>query len=89
VKDLSRVRRSWKLVTAGGAALLAAAAAATAIALTRGDSGSLESLPPGVAVFSASDGSLVSHISTTEIPEPAEAVTGNGHFWVWGLRIHR
>jgi DNA-binding SARP family transcriptional activator len=78
-------RRSWKRLTVGAALLLAAAAAATAIALTRGSSASLESLPPGVAVISAADGSLISHISTTEIPEPVEAVTGNGHFWVWGL----
>ncbi len=80
-----RRRRSWKLVTAGAAALLAAAAAATAIAVTRGGSGSLESLPPGVAVLSATDGSLISHVSTTEIPQPVEAVKGNGHLWVWGL----
>ena len=53
-RTLARRRRSWKLITAGAAGVLAAAAAATAIALTRGGSGSLESLPPGVAVLSAS-----------------------------------
>jgi DNA-binding SARP family transcriptional activator len=78
-------RRSWKVVTAGAVAVVAAAAAATAIALTRGSSVSLESLPPGVAVISATDGSLVGHIPNAEIPEPSEVVTGNGHFWVWGL----
>ena len=46
-RTLARRRRSWKLITAGAAAVLVAAAAATAIALTRGGSGSLESLPPG------------------------------------------
>ena len=46
-RTLARRRRRWKLITAGAAAVLVAAAAATAIALTRGGSGSLESLPPG------------------------------------------
>src|SRR5262249_39162185 len=86
VRSTEKRKRGWKLVTVGAAALLAAGAAAATIALTRGDSASLESLPSGVAVLSASDGSLVSHISTTEIPQPVEAVTGNGHFWVWGLK---
>jgi DNA-binding SARP family transcriptional activator len=82
---VARLRRNWKLVTVGAVAVVAAAAAATAIALTRGGAASLESLPPGVAVISAKDGALVSHIPTAEIPEPSEVVTGNGHFWVWGL----
>jgi DNA-binding SARP family transcriptional activator len=80
-----RRRRSWKLLTAGAAIVVSAAAAAVGIALTRGESASLASLPPGVAVISADDGSFVSHISTAEIPVPSEVVTGNGHFWVWGL----
>jgi hypothetical protein len=78
-------RRSWKLVAAGAAIVVAAAAAAAGLTLTRGDRASLESLPPGVAIVSVKDGSLVAHISTAEIPEPVEVVTGNGHFWVWGL----
>ena len=78
-------RRSWRLVTAGAAAVVAAGAVAAGIALTRGSSVSLEALPPGVAVISATDGSLVSHIPTAQIPDPSEVVTGNGHFWVWGL----
>ncbi len=78
-------RRGWKLAATGAVAVLAAAAAAAAVALTRGESASLESLPPGVAIISSSDGSLVAHIPTSEIPEPSEVVTGNGHFWVWGL----
>ena len=78
-------RRSWKLVAAGAAIVVAAAAAAAGLTLTRGGSASLESLPPGVAIISAKDGSLVAHISTAEIQQPVEVVTGNGHFWVWGL----
>jgi DNA-binding SARP family transcriptional activator len=77
--------RSSKLITAGAAIIVAVAAVAAGVILTHGGSGSLESLPPGVAIISAADGSLVSHISTAEIPEPSEVVTGNGHFWVWGL----
>jgi DNA-binding SARP family transcriptional activator len=78
-------RRSWKLITAGAVVVLAAAAAATGIALTRSSSASLASLPPGVAILSAKDGSLVAHITTAEINVPSEVVKGNGHFWVWGL----
>jgi DNA-binding SARP family transcriptional activator len=81
----TRRRRSWKLITAGAVVVLAAAAAATGIALTRSSSASLASLPPGVAIVSAKDGSLVAHISTAEINVPSEVVKGNGHFWVWGL----
>src|SRR5262249_2028026 len=75
----------WKLATGGAVCVVAAAAAASGVALTRGGSASLESLPPGVAIISATDGSLVAHISTAEIPEPSEVVSGDGHFWVWGL----
>ena len=78
-------RHSWKVAAAGAIAVAAAAAAATAIALTREDSASLESLPPGVAIISAKDGSLVAHLPTSEIAEPVEAVTGKGHFWVANL----
>jgi DNA-binding SARP family transcriptional activator/antitoxin (DNA-binding transcriptional repressor) of toxin-antitoxin stability system len=78
-------RRSWKLIAAGAATVIAAAAAAAGVAFTRGGRASLASLPAGVAIIATNDGSLVAHISTAEIPEPVEAVTGNGHFWVWGL----
>src|SRR5262249_28123795 len=82
---LARRKRSWKLATAGAVALIGAAAAAATIALTRDDSASLESIPEGVAVVSASDGSLISHIPTSEIAVPADVSTGNGHFWVMNL----
>jgi DNA-binding SARP family transcriptional activator/streptogramin lyase len=78
-------RRSAKVAIAGAIAVAAAAAAAAAIALTREDTASLESLPPGVAIISATDGSLVAHVPTSEIAQPVEAVTGNGHFWVANL----
>ena len=78
-------RRGWKLATAGSLAIVAAAAAAAGIALTRDGSASLESIPAGVALISARDGSLVAHLPLSEIAVPAEAVTGGGHFWVWNL----
>ena len=85
-RAVAKRRRGWMLATAGAAAVLAAAAVATAIAMSRADSASLESLPPGVAIISAQDGSLVAHISTAEIPEPVEAIIGAGSFWVWNLQ---
>ena len=83
---VARRRRGWKLATVGAVTLVAAAAAATAIALARDDSASLESLPPGVAIISATDGSLAAHVPTKEIPEPVEAVTDRESFWVWNLQ---
>ena len=80
-----RRRRGWKLVVAGAVGLLVAGAAAFAVAVSRGSSASLESLPPGVAIIEADTGSLVSHISTDEIPDPVEVVSGSGSFWVWNL----
>ncbi len=81
-----RARRlSWKLIASGAAIVVTAAVAATTVALTRGGTASLGSLPPGVVILSATDGSLVSHISTSVIPTPSEVVTADGHFWVWGL----
>ena len=78
-------RRGWKLVLAGGCALLAAAVAAIAVILTRGSSISLASVPPGVAIVDASNGQLVAQIPRSAIEFPAEVITGNGSFWVWNL----
>lgn len=82
----ARRRRSWKLATVGAAGVVAAAIAAAGVAITRDDSASLESLPPGIAIISATDGTLVAHIPTSEIPEPLEAVTDRESFWVWNLQ---
>jgi DNA-binding SARP family transcriptional activator/streptogramin lyase len=79
-------RRGWRLVTIGAAALLAAAVVAGILVLTAGDSTALASVPPGVAVVDARDGHLVSHLSTAEIAQPVEVVTGDGAFWIWNLR---
>ncbi len=78
-------RRGWKLVLAGGCALLAATVAAIAVILTRGSSISLASVPPGVAIVDASNGQLVAQIPRSAIEFPAEVITGNGSFWVWNL----
>ena len=83
---LAMRRRGWTVATAGALALVAAAVYAAAIALTRENSASLESLPPGVAIISIEDGSLVAHIPTSEITEPVEAVTDRESFWVWNLQ---
>ena len=56
------------------------------LALTSADETALASVPPGVAVVDARNRRLVAHIPTTEIATPAEAVTGDGAFWVWNLR---
>ncbi len=79
-------RRNWRLVAIGALGLLAAATAAIVLALTSADGTALASVPPGVAVVDARNGRLVAHIPTTDIAIPAEAVTGNGAFWVWNLR---
>src|SRR5262249_10216371 len=54
---------------------------------TRGASGSLQSVPPGVAIVDIARHSprLVRHIPESEIANPAEATTGGGSFWVWNL----
>jgi DNA-binding SARP family transcriptional activator/streptogramin lyase len=82
---VARRRRGWKLATAGAVALVAAAVAAAVLGVTRGDSASLASIPPGVAILSATDGSLVAHIPMSEIAQPVEVVTGSGAFWVSNL----
>src|SRR5262249_401391 len=78
-------RRGWKLVLAGGCALLAAAVAGIAVILTRGSTTSLASVPPGVAIVDASSGHLVAQIPHGVIEFPAEVITGDGSFWVWNL----
>ena len=81
----ARRRRGWKLATAGAVALVVAGGAAAAIALTRDDSASLESLPAGIAVISATDGSLVAHHSRQQVADPVEAASDGEHFWVTNL----
>lgn len=78
-------RRGWKLATAGAIALVIGGAAAAAIALTRGATASLTALPAGVAIISTKDGSLVAQLQTSEIAQPVEASSGNGHFWIGNL----
>jgi len=85
VTGIAQRRRAWRLATAGAVSLVVAAAAAAAIVITRSDSKSLASIPEGIAVVSASDGSLIAHIPTSEIAEPVEVVSGNDHFWVTNL----
>jgi DNA-binding SARP family transcriptional activator/ABC-type oligopeptide transport system substrate-binding subunit len=77
-------QRGWKLVLAGGCALLAAAVAAIAVILTRA-SASLASVAPGLAIVDLRSGQLVAQIPRSAIKFPAEAITGNGSFWVWNL----
>jgi streptogramin lyase len=74
------------LALTGALAIVAAIVAAIALVITRDDTPSLESLPAGVAVLSATDGSLVAHISTNTIPFPSEVLTGDASFWVWSLQ---
>jgi DNA-binding SARP family transcriptional activator len=78
-------RRSWRVIAVGAVALLGAAIATVAIILTSHGTTALASLPPGVAVIDTRTGQLVSHISKGEIAVPAEAVKGDGVFWVWNL----
>jgi hypothetical protein len=62
-----------------------AGAAAAAIALTRGETAALTSLPAGVALISAKDGSLIAELPTSAIAQPVEVFTGNGRFWIVNL----
>lgn len=79
-------RRGWRLAVAGGAVLVLAGVAAAAIAVSRdGETSPLASLPPGVAIVSSNDGSLIAQLPLSEIGEPVEVFTGNGHFWVSNL----
>ncbi|MDX6617835.1 MAG: hypothetical protein QOK36_221, partial [Gaiellales bacterium] len=82
----TQTRRSRRLALTGALAVAVAIVAATVVLITRDDTASLESLPPGVAILSASDGSLVAHISTEAIPFPSEVLTGDENFWVWSLQ---
>jgi len=81
----TRTRHGRTLALAGALAVVVAIVAA-AVLVTREDTASLESLPPGVAILSATDGSLLAQISTDTIPEPAEVIKGGGSFWVWNLK---
>jgi DNA-binding SARP family transcriptional activator len=84
----ARRRRSWRLVVAGAGVVVGAAVAAAIVDSTRGARGSLESIPPGVAIVDVArhhPARLVAHISNAEIGKPAEAMKGGGTFWVWRL----
>src|SRR5262249_51817295 len=48
--EAARRRRSWRLVVVGAGVVVAAAVAAAVVESTRGASGSLQSVPPGVAI---------------------------------------
>jgi DNA-binding SARP family transcriptional activator len=78
-----RRRRGKRLAAIGALALIAASVGAAAIALTRGGSATLESLPAGAAVISARDGALVAQFSTAELGgQPGEVIPADGHFWI-------
>ena len=79
-------RRGWKLVTVGAVAIVVAALVAVVVAMARDGTASLESLPPGIALVDAETGTLEDHISTDQIPDAREVVTGSGDFWVWNLQ---
>jgi len=83
----ARRRRGWRLVVVGAGVVVAAAVAAAIVESTRGASGSLQSVPPGVAIVDVAGHSprLVRHIPMSVIPNPAEAYTGDGSFWVWSV----
>ena len=81
-----RRRRGWKLVTGGAVVIVLAAVAAVAVAMARDGTASLESLPPGIALVDAESGTLKHHISTDQIPDAREVVSGSGDFWVWNLQ---
>ena len=78
-------RRGWKLVLMGAGVVLIAAVGAVVVVANRGDSGSLATVPPGVAIIDTSSGHLVAQIPWNEIKYPALGFTGNDSFWVWTL----
>ena len=80
-----RRRRGWRLVLAGAGVLLVAAIAAGALVLTRSDTATLASVPPGVVIVDGGSGHLVAQIPWSEIRLPALGFTGDGSFWVWTL----
>ena len=69
----------------GAGVVLIAAVGAVLVVANRGDSGSLATVPPGVAIIDTSSGHLVAQIPWNEIKYPALGFTGNDSFWVWTL----
>jgi len=77
--------RARLAAVAAGTLLCAVAIAAGTFAFTRGDAASLSSLPPGIAVLSTADRSLVAQVPTSEVSQPVEVAPGSGKLWVASL----
>lgn len=78
-------RRAWTIVLAGAAVLLVSAVAAGVVVLKRGGTGTLATVPPGVAILDGSSGRLIAHIPWDQLRWPTLVFKGDGDFWVWTL----